>query len=93
MNLFRILLCHEGCIWGFVTQMFGGIHVGMSCCGLPEVVGYHYSKTGGSSHNYESTGVQGTVKPPTALDPTPYLEGCHNYGPFLAPYYSTAPNI
>ena len=22
-----------------------------------------------------------------------YMDGCQNYGPFLDPYYSTAPNI
>ena len=28
-----------------------------------------------------------------ALDPNPHMGGCQNYGPFLGPYYNTAPII
>ena len=26
------------------------------------------------------------------LNPTQYMGGCQNYGPFLGPYYNTGPN-
>ena len=30
---------------------------------------------------------------PNGFNRGPYMDGCQNYGPFLDPYYNTAPNI
>ena len=30
---------------------------------------------------------------PNGFHKGPYMGGCQNYGPFLDPYYNTAPNI
>ena len=45
-------------------------------------------KSEGSKGGVQEGGVQ-----EIRLDIVEYMGGCQNYGPFLDPYYNTAPNI
>ena len=36
--------------------------------------------------------MEGSGGPPS-YTPKIYMVGCQNYGPFVGPYYNTAPNI